>query len=316
MERDAIVLEHEHDRAYDEQYEFEGFAAYSYQDDAQALPFANGETQGFYADEDPDEPSSAEPADGIDYQGAPQPARVLLKTVEDVELAMVAVRKIKARPDQAALMPLALDISGDTNSPVPIAVPGNQCTCCGLSTAKLWQGARTGLDDPHAVCTLCYLTGHLDSPTAAHGQLAYLPGLALENAIHLQRRALLAILGGTEEQQAEGKRIWSWMDRHAREVEVNWGTARAGEFAQALKRLPPGKRNQLQQRLAGCVLMLPADMFTDLSLLLPAGKTVESALTSYSWSAYTRSDLYVEPATASSEAADDQARDNLPTDRP
>lgn len=198
---------------------------------------------------------------------------------------------------QAPLLNLQLDISGDSESPIPIPAPGNQCACCGMRTAKLWQGARTGLEDPHAVCTLCYLTGHLDSPTAAHGRLAYLPGLAMADATHLQRRALLAIQGGTEAQKKEGLRVWKWMDRHAKEVEAAWGTARAGEFAQALKRLTPHRRAQLQDRLHGCVLILPADRFNDLSLLLPAGKTVRAVLTSYSWDTYTRSDLYAEPCT-------------------
>ncbi len=316
MEKDAIVLQYE--GFHEGHYEPDDLASYAYEGDYHAL-LQDGDV-GFFdtgaGDDDPDWTPSAEWADDIDDQGTPQTARPRLKDVDDVEQGMVAMREIKKRPDQAALMPLALDISGETESPVPISVSGSQCACCGLQTKKLWQGARTALDEPHAVCTLCYLTGHLDSPTAAHGQLAYLPGLAPENAIHLQRRALLAILGGTEEQQAEGNRIWSWMDRHAREVEVNWGTARAGEFAHALKRLSPGKRSQLQQRLAGCVLMLPADMFSDLSLLLPATRTVESALTSYSWATYTRSDLYVEPVTGSSESENEQTPADLAADRP
>ena len=189
--------------------------------------------------------------------------------------------------------PLELDISGDTDLPVPIAASGDHCDCCALTTNKLWQGARAGLEEAHAVCTLCYLTGHLDSPTAAHGRLAYLPGLDTTDALHLQRRALLAILGGDEAQQAHGQRVWTWMDNHSREVEAAWGTARAGEFAQAMKRLPPYKRSQLQARLSGCVLMLPADMFDDLNLLLPSGNTVQAALSSQHWDAYIRSDLYV-----------------------
>lgn len=191
------------------------------------------------------------------------------------------------------LTPLKLDISGDIESPAPISVPGDRCDCCALHTAKLWQGARAGLEQPHAVCTLCYLTGHLDSPTAAHGRLGYLPGFASADAIHLQRRALLAILGGDKTQKKQGQHVWDWMSRHAREVEMAWGTARAGEFAHAMKRLTPSKREQLQIRLTGCVLILPADMFEDLSLLLPTGKTVSSVLASYSWGTYTRSDMYV-----------------------
>lgn len=194
------------------------------------------------------------------------------------------------------LVPLIVDISGDIESPTPVPVPGDRCACCGLHTTTLWQGARACLDENHAVCTLCYLTGHLDSPTAAHGRLAYLPGLATADAIHLQRRALLAILGGDKAQKMQGKQVWEWMNRHSREVETAWGSAKAGEFAHAMKRLTPSKLAQLQIRLTGCVLILPADMFEDLSLLLPTGKTAHSVLTSYSWGTYTRSDMYAEPS--------------------
>jgi hypothetical protein len=203
----------------------------------------------------------------------------------------------RQRLEQHPLLALAPDISGDDKPPTPVPALAERCACCGLHTLKLWQGARTSLDEPHAVCTLCYLTGHLDSPTAAHGRLAYLPALSAADAIHLQRRALLSILAGNDEQQKDGLRIWKWMDRHAREVEAAWGTARAVEFALAMQRLTTSKRMQLQARLGGCALILPADMFDDLSLLLPAGKTAQSALNSYSWDTYTRSDLYVEPRT-------------------
>jgi hypothetical protein len=112
---------------------------------------------------------------------------------------------------------------------------------------------------------------------------------------HLQRRALIAIIGGTRSQQSAGKGLWRWLLLHAREVETAFGSARAGEFAAAIKRLPPHKRPVLYRRLSGCALILPADVFEDdLSLLLPTGKTVESALTSRSWNTYTKSDLYVE----------------------
>lgn len=188
---------------------------------------------------------------------------------------------------------LELDVSGQIGVPVPQACSGDRCVCCGLNTTKLWDGARAGRSESHAVCTLCYLTGHLDSPTSAHGRLAYLPDLSIADAIHLQRRALLAMVGGSAAQQKQGKRIWEWMDKHAREVEVAWHTARACEFAEAMKRLPQSKREELQERLRGCVLVLPADMFEDLSLLLPEGKTVQSVLSSHSWATYTRSDLYV-----------------------
>lgn len=213
----------------------------------------------------------------------------------DVDRPQTPVEPPLSRREQAPLMPLNLDISGEAQPPTPVPVEGDRCACCGLWTHTLWQGARSGLNTPHAVCTLCYLAGHLDSPTATHGLLAFLPGMAMTDVHHLQRRALLAILAGTRSHRREGKRVWRWLARHGREVEQAWGTMRAGEFASAFKRLAPHKRLTLQTRLAGCALILPQDVFDDLSLLLPAGKTIQTALIPQSWGTYTRSNLYVEP---------------------
>lgn len=216
----------------------------------------------------------------------------------DVDIPQTPTKQpLRPQHEQPPLTPLMLDISGDSEPPVPVAITGEQCVCCGVRTEKLWQGSRAGFIASHAVCTLCYLTGHLDSPTAAHGLLAFLPGMAMSDVLHLQRRALIAMLGGNRLQRREGKRIWMWLLRHSREVEQAWGTARAGEFAVALQRVAPQKRLVLQTRLSSCALILPADRFDDLTLLLPSGKTVAAALTSRSWDTYTRSDLYAEPAT-------------------
>ncbi|MBW5416259.1 conjugal transfer protein TraT [Pseudomonas sp. MAG002Y] len=214
----------------------------------------------------------------------------------DVDLLQTSL-KTPFTPDreQSSRTPLILDISGNPETPVPVAVVSDQCDCCGFRTKKLWQGARSGFTDPHAACILCYLAGHLDSPTATHGLLAFLPGMAMADVHHLQRRALIAVLGGTRTQRHEGKRVLLWLARHSREVEQAWGTARAGEFAKAMQRLPPHKRSTLQARLTDCALILPSDMFEDLTLLLPAGKTAASALASRSWDTYTRSDFYAEP---------------------
>ncbi|WP_431225922.1 hypothetical protein ACQ86O_27190 (plasmid) [Serratia sp. L9] len=133
---------------------------------------------------------------------------------------------------QLTLAPLSLDISGDPQTPVPQPMDDSRCQCCGLHINKLWQGARAGFDESHAVCTLCYLTGHLDSSTAAHARLVWLPGVSLTNALHLQRQTLLAMITGTRAQQREGKRLWRWMVLHAREVEGAWGTARVGNLPQ------------------------------------------------------------------------------------
>ena len=108
--------------------------------------------------------------------------------------------------EQPPLAPLMLDISGDPELPVPVAIAGDRCACCGIWTEKLWQGARAGFTDSHTVCTLCYLAGHLDSPTAAHGLLAFLPGMAMSDVHHLQRRALIAIRAGNKIQRREGQK--------------------------------------------------------------------------------------------------------------
>lgn len=198
------------------------------------------------------------------------------------------------RREQPPLVPLSLDISGDPQVPRPAVAIGDRCSCCGLRTMKLWDGARSGAPESTPVCTHCYLAGHLDSPSAAHGRLAYLPGLAMTDAHHLQRMALLAINAGTKSERRQGLRVWRSLLLHAREVEASWGTARAGEFAAAMKRLTPSKRADLQRRLSGCALILPPDAIEDLSLQLPTGKSVAAVLASRSWNTYTGSDLYVE----------------------
>lgn len=185
-----------------------------------------------------------------------------------------------------------LDISGEV-SPRPIAAQGFKCSSCGHFSEKLWRGERANLVIPHEVCTLCYLAGHLDSPTAAHGRLCWLPDIPMNDVHHIQRRSLIAQRAGTRTQRKEGKNVWVWLMRHSHEIEIAWGTSNAGEFAVAMSRLAPKKRQSLRLRLNGCALVLPADVFDDMSLLLPKHKKAEAALLSISWNTYTRSDLYV-----------------------
>lgn len=199
------------------------------------------------------------------------------------------------RREQSPLKSVSLDISGDPETPKPTSYAGERCECCGLHTQKLWDGARSAQPESHAVCTLCYLSGHLDSPTASHGRIAFLPGVSAADIHHLQRCALLALMAGTADQKRDGQRVWRWLVLHAKEVELAFGSNRAGEFAAAMKLLPPKKRGSLQAKLTGCALILPHDAFKDISLLLPANKSVAAVLSSRSWATYTRSDLYVEP---------------------
>lgn len=196
-----------------------------------------------------------------------------------------------ASPPVDGLLPLVPDISGDDDPPRPEPeTAGQACGGCGTRAQRLWRGP-----DGHPVCTLCWLTVNLDSQTAAHGHLAWLPDAPAADIINLQRRALIGLHSADRASRKESRRVWNWLARHAREVEGMWGTSRAPEFAAAFRRLPPSGRAQLQQRLEGCVLILPPDVFTDLTLLLPLGRTAENAVHTPAWTTYTRSDLYAKP---------------------
>lgn len=190
-----------------------------------------------------------------------------------------------------SLLPLFPDVSGEDAAPRPVSVgSGPPCRCCGMRAQRLWQGPAA-----EPVCTLCWLTFNLDTPTAAHGHLAWLPDAPAADIINLQRRALIGQHSESKAVRKESRRVWNWLARHAREVEGMWGTSRAPEFAAAFARLPPLKRKALQQRLEGCVLILPPDVFTDLTLLLPLGRTAETAVHTPAWNSYIRSDLYAQP---------------------
>lgn len=191
----------------------------------------------------------------------------------------------------AELLPLIPDVSGEDVAQRPIPIEsGAPCRCCGTRAQRLWQGP-----DSQSVCTLCWLNFNLDSPTAAHGHLAWLPDAPAADLINLQRRALIGQHSDSKAVRKESRKVWNWLARHAREVEGMWGTSRASEFAAAFYRLPPSKRKLMQQRLEGCVLILPADVFTDLTLLLPLGRTAETAVHTPAWNTYTRSDMYAKP---------------------
>jgi hypothetical protein len=122
-----------------------------------------------------------------------------------------------------------------------------------------------------------------------------MPDAPAADLINLQRRALIGQHSDSKATRKESRRVWNWLARHSREVDAMWGTSRASEFAAAFCRLPPSKRKQMQQRLEGCVLILPADVFTDLTLLLPLGRTADNAVHTPAWNTYIRSDLYAKP---------------------
>lgn len=192
----------------------------------------------------------------------------------------------------SGLLQLLPDISGEDTPPLPVGVASGR-TCCGCTTRsqRLWKGRS----EDAVLCTLCWLTLNLDSPTAAHGHLAWLPDAPAADIINLQRRALIGLRSESKSLRKESRRVWNWLFRHTREVEKMWKTSRAGEFAAAMRQLPPDRRAVMQQRLEGCVLILPPDMLDDLTLLLPLGRTAENAVSTPAWTTYIRSDLYAKP---------------------
>ncbi|MEQ9927991.1 conjugal transfer protein [Pectobacterium parvum] len=189
------------------------------------------------------------------------------------------------------LLPLIPDISGEDDPPRPIPVStGVPCRGCGTRPQRLWLGPESV-----ALCTLCWLHFNLDSPTAAHGNLAWLPDAPTADLINLQRRALLGAHSDSKAVRKEARKVWNWLARHAREVEDMWGSSRASEFAAVFRRLSPERRGQMQKRLEGCVLILPSDVFSDLTLLLPMERTIDNVMHTPAWNTYTRSDLYAKP---------------------
>lgn len=73
------------------------------------------------------------------------------------------------------------------------------------------------------------------------------------------------------------------------------GNGASGRVCRSHAATAPVKRARLQERLVGCVPVFPPDVFDDLSLLLPEGKTAAQALTTWCFPTYRRSDLYAEP---------------------
>ncbi|EIV3103387.1 hypothetical protein MMH66_005422 [Klebsiella pneumoniae] len=96
--------------------------------------------------------------------------------------------------------------------------------------------------------------------------------------MNLQRTACIAAIAGNSTAKKQGQRVLRWMLRHKRETERAWDTSRPAEFAAVMSRLHPDDRLVFRQRLAGCHLVLPATVFSDLSLLLPAGMDADTFL--------------------------------------
>lgn len=174
-----------------------------------------------------------------------------------------------------------LDVSGDLTPPVPVETSAPQCSLCHWPAERLFKLDRllpeTG-QKHNAVCTSCWLCFNLDTPSAALGALSWLEGMKPADVINLQRLAIIAFKAGNEHQRKSGRATLKWLLRHKKEAEHYWKTVRPAEFALALSRQHPTERHALRQRLAGTHLIMSADAFTDLSLLLPVGQSAGELL--------------------------------------
>lgn len=176
-----------------------------------------------------------------------------------------------------------LDVSGDLTPPSPVVAEAPHCALCQWPAARLFSLNRllpeTG-QNKNAVCTSCWLCFNLDTPSAALGALSWLPGMKPADVISLQRLAIIAFSAGNESQRKRGRAVLKWLLRHKKEVEHYWKTVRPAEFSLALSRQHPDERLALRRRLFGTHLVMSADAFTDLSLLLPAGQSAGELLDS------------------------------------
>lgn len=166
--------------------------------------------------------------------------------------------------------PLAwLDVSGELSPPAPQEISADCCDFCRWPAGRTFRLLREG--KAHAVCSSCWLAFNLDTPSASQGALSWLPGLAPQDVINVQRVAIISVLAGNAGQKKNGNRVLRWLLRHKKETEGYWSTARPSELATALTRLHPQERPSLRRQLSGVHLIMPASAITDLSLLLPVG---------------------------------------------
>ena len=168
-----------------------------------------------------------------------------------------------------------LDVSGDDTPPSPVQVNAECCSRCRWPARRLFR-LREAEND--AVCAVCWISHNLDTASAHQGDLCWLPGLHAADVVNLQRIACIAAIAGNSHAKKQGQRVLLWMRRHKRETERAWDTSRPAEFAAVMSRLHPDDRRAFRQRLAGCHLVLPATVFSDLTLLLPAGMDADALL--------------------------------------
>lgn len=119
------------------------------------------------------------------------------------------------------------------------------------------------LTSPFELCYFCHAWHTLNGYAAAQGTMVWLPDLHPRSVVALNRHALKSCFSNSKNVSREGKKVLSELLRHRLPVEERFGTWRPADFADALRRYAPSKRQELREKMVGIALVLTPDSLTD-----------------------------------------------------
>lgn len=119
------------------------------------------------------------------------------------------------------------------------------------------------LTRPFELCYFCHAWHSLNGYAAAQGTMVWLPDLHPRSVVALNRHALKACFSVSRDVAREGKKVLAELLRHRLPVEERFGTWRPADFADALRRFAPSKREELRKKMDGIALVLTPDSLTD-----------------------------------------------------
>ncbi|HDG1683202.1 TPA: conjugal transfer protein TraT [Kluyvera ascorbata] len=119
------------------------------------------------------------------------------------------------------------------------------------------------LSRPFELCYFCHAWHTLNGYAAAQGTMVWLPDLHPRSIVALNRHALKACFSSSKNVAREGKKVLAELLRHRLPVEERFGTWRPADFADALRRYAPSKRQELREKMTGIALILTPDSLSD-----------------------------------------------------
>lgn len=120
---------------------------------------------------------------------------------------------------------------------------------------------------PFELCYFCHAWHSLNGYAAAQGTMVWLPDLHPRSVVALNRHALKACFSNNKNVMREGKKVLTELLRHRLPVEERFGTWRPADFADALRRYAPSKRQEFREKMSGIALILTPDSFTSRDLI-------------------------------------------------